>query len=65
MRDIGTIVRRILVDLPVTQEEADAARKHLDKCKKSQDNFYRYTFIFWGVVALALLAFKLWLMVGR
>lgn len=36
MRDLKTIIARLSVDLPVTDEEREAVHEHLAKCLKRQ-----------------------------
>lgn len=45
MRSIDVIIRRIRTDLPVTDEELDAANEWLKQIKKSNDRFDNIMFI--------------------
>jgi len=61
MRDIGTILRRVMVDLSITEDEAKVAHIYLDCCLKRQKRFITWL----GVLCAMLLALVATMWGGR
>lgn len=60
MRPLSVVIRRNLVGLPITVEECEALREHIEQRKKSQQVFERRSFVFALVLSLSVL-FMWWL----
>ena len=58
MRDLKTIIKRIEADLPVTEGELELARRHIEKCQRSQDRFH-------AVLIIISLLFVIWAIIYR
>jgi hypothetical protein len=59
-RSLSIIINRVQCDLPITDEERELIKVHLDECEKSLNQFYYIAFSIIGIVILSLIAIRIY-----